>query len=529
MRLFVLGLDGATWDLLDPLIAQGYFPHLQSLLQQGVRSSLQSTYPPVTALAWPAFYTGVNAGKHGVFSFVQRDQQGRQHITGLHQVQAPALWDYLAATDLRLGTLGIPITYPAPTAADFAVSGFLTPPDAGSAFAPDDLEEALQAAVGKWIFHVAPPGHGADAAATRAFVAQLQRETDQKLRAIRWLGDRFQPDVFITVLMHLDTIQHVYWGVLHPQHPHYNRPQSAALRALLTPALTQLDNLIGEIADMVLPNGSLLLLSDHGFGPMYRRLALNNALARHGFLHIHRWRRLRRRLQRRLQWHSSRDARRNVQANPELRELVDWSRTVAFAGAAHELCIHINRRDRFTHGIVEPGDVPAVATAIADMLLGLRDEQGQPLIANVYSAHELFNGPMLHTAPDLFVRPADPRDVVSDGLLRGGRLYRWETHHCGGWHRPLGILLAAGAGIRHVDDWQSPPTLLDIAPTLLALLGYRPPADFDGRILAEMLETPPVALAALPQLVSGKMPVAGLTAEEQAALSERLRGLDYLA
>ncbi|NOZ49231.1 MAG: hypothetical protein GXP37_04175 [Chloroflexi bacterium] len=534
MPLFVLGLDGATWDLLDPLMAAGHLPHLQTVLQAGVRAPLRSTYPPVTALAWPSFYTGVNAGKHGVFSFVHRDHQGKQQVTGASHVQAPAIWELLAGTQLSVGVMGMPITYPASAPTGFALSGFLTPPGASGAFAPPSLAEELQAVVGEWIFHVPPPGHDADLATTQAFVARLMAETEQKRRAIAWLQDRFQPDVFMTVLMNLDTIQHVYWGVLHPQHPRYHLPESEPLRQALLPALRQIDALIGEVAARVLPQGTLLLVSDHGFGPMYRRLALNNALAQHGFLRLRRRRLLQNRLQRRASklWRrlgaAEDDARRHVQANPALLDLIDWSQTGAFAGAAHELCIHLNRSDRYAHGIVAPQDVPALVDAITEMLLGLRDEQGQALIAEVLRPQELFSGPQVSQAPDLFVRPADVRDVVTDGLLRGRRLYRWETQHAGGWHRPDGILAAAGAGIRAQARLHPQPTLLDMVPTMLQLLGYIPPAALDGRVLAEMLTPPASPPQSLPETTPATGGTSGLTADEQAALEERLRGLDYL-
>src|SRR5204863_625770 len=71
-HVFVIGLDGATFDLIHPFIAQGYLPNLQSLISKGSSSELSSTIPPVTASAWTSFMTGKNPGKHGLFDFMQR-------------------------------------------------------------------------------------------------------------------------------------------------------------------------------------------------------------------------------------------------------------------------------------------------------------------------------------------------------------------------------------------------------------------------------------------------------------------------
>lgn len=534
MTLFILGLDGATWDLLDPLMSAGLMPHLRALVDSGVRTRLRSTYPPVTALAWPSFFTGTNAGKHGAFSFVRRDRQGKEQIIDASQVQTPAIWDWLAPSKRRCGILGIPITYPTPSHATFAISGFLTPPHPSAAFTPPSLAAELAEIVGSWTFHVPPPAKPSDISATQSFIAALMAATEQRRRAIPYLLQHYTPDLFIAVLMDFDTIQHAYWGYLHPHHPFYQHPEAEPIRQMLFPAIRLIDSLIAEVAAAVLPDGNLVLISDHGFGPMHRRLALNNALAQHGFLKLRSGRiwldRLRRRARRIRQrhWPQRADQLRHVKANQTLPQLIDWSHSRAFAGAAHELSIHLNRRDRFPHGIVSPAEAPDLLEEISKMLLGLRDEEGKPLIAAVYRPQDLFHGPQLAQAPDLFIRPADERDVVTDGLLRGKRLYRLEEHHAGGWHRLEGILLAAGAGFQQPQKWLQPPTLLDLAPIIFQLLGYQPPTQLDGRMLSEILKPSSVPLQPLPQMAEPSESSRQLTPAEQAELMKRLQGLGYM-
>ena len=70
--MLVIGLDGATFDVIRPLVHNGKLPTIERLMKNGVYGDLISTIPPVTSPAWPSFMTGKNPGKHGVFDFVGR-------------------------------------------------------------------------------------------------------------------------------------------------------------------------------------------------------------------------------------------------------------------------------------------------------------------------------------------------------------------------------------------------------------------------------------------------------------------------
>ena len=69
-KVLIIGLDGATFDLLKPWMAEGHMPYLKRLMDTGAHGELESTMPPLTAAACVSFATGVNPGKHGLFDFV---------------------------------------------------------------------------------------------------------------------------------------------------------------------------------------------------------------------------------------------------------------------------------------------------------------------------------------------------------------------------------------------------------------------------------------------------------------------------
>ena len=72
-RYLVIGLDGGTFDLLDPLMAAGDLPFLSDLAARGLRSPLRSVFPPKTIPAWYSFVTGLDPGSLGIFGFTEPD------------------------------------------------------------------------------------------------------------------------------------------------------------------------------------------------------------------------------------------------------------------------------------------------------------------------------------------------------------------------------------------------------------------------------------------------------------------------
>ena len=74
MRTLLLGLDGATYDLLDPFMKQGIMPFLRDFTDRGTRASMMSTPNPVTPPAWTSMMTGRSPGHHGIFDFIRAEE-----------------------------------------------------------------------------------------------------------------------------------------------------------------------------------------------------------------------------------------------------------------------------------------------------------------------------------------------------------------------------------------------------------------------------------------------------------------------
>ena len=131
MKVFVLGLDGATWDLLEPLIQEGLLPNLARLREQGSWGSLRSVFPPLSPVAWTGVMTGKNSGKHGIFEFIEHGHnplQGR--VNSSRAIHSSLLWEIAQQYGKKTVAGAVPMSYPVRSAKGFPgffLGDFLSP------------------------------------------------------------------------------------------------------------------------------------------------------------------------------------------------------------------------------------------------------------------------------------------------------------------------------------------------------------------------------------------------------------------
>ena len=96
-RTLIIGLDGATWDVIKPLAEEGKLSTFKKLMEEGVWGDLESTIPPITSPAWFSLATGMNPGKLGVFDFLSRkDNTYKLHPATSSDFRKKAIWDYVS-------------------------------------------------------------------------------------------------------------------------------------------------------------------------------------------------------------------------------------------------------------------------------------------------------------------------------------------------------------------------------------------------------------------------------------------------
>ncbi len=533
-KLTVVGLDAATFDVIDPLLAAGELPSLAALLARGARGPLRSTTHPLTPQAWTTMVTGVNAGHHGIWDFSERDESGYGlRIVNGSMARAPALWTRLARAGRRVGIVNVPFTWPAPDVDGFVIAGLDAWARDEGMTTPRELVGELHARFGELLVDNSFPltrGGRIDLDAVRAVC-------EQRVEIVRMLVERHEPELLFVVFMSADHVHHIAW-------PDW---EERGVASDVAEVYRILDRALGGIVDGV-GGENVLVVSDHGGGPLDGVVNLNAWLAQEGYLTYgsgdtaaaagHRLFELRRRLP--AGWR-----RALKQRLPGLRErasalrhapaVVDWPKTRAFAyGTFGNVVINVRGRER--DGIVEPGEeYERVRDELVRKLSAL-EMDGQRIVAAVHRREDLFDGAQLERVPDLVVEFRDYAWLGKGNLIeRTGSLNDTigvQGHPRAryvGSHRHDGIVVLAGDAAR--PGVHASASILDVAPTVLYLLGEPIPDDLEGRVLTELIDgalldaRPPEYVEAVEIEVGAprRYDAAGV-----AEVEDRLRSLGYL-
>ena len=299
--------------------------------------------------------------------------------------------------------------------------------------------------------------------------------------------------------------------------------------------------------DRISSDTTVIVMSDHGFGSLHYVVNMNLFLLDQGLLKLKKgaWTRLKAGLFRAgltpasiwhmvertgLQnyvWQVSKSTRNKVVSKFLSFDDVDWSRTRAYS-IGHVGQIYVNLQGREPQGIVAPGqEYKDVCQEITAALQQLRHPTtGQPLVERVYPGSEAAHGPYASRGADLHVVFDGYRAIAFPLFATDGRLVTKQIRGDSGSHRLHGMLVAAGPEVRQgsqLDD----PNIVDLAPTILHMMGLPVPDDMDGQVLESMLTSDrPVEYEEA--VTSSGEDEAGLSAEESAEVEDRLRALGYL-
>jgi predicted AlkP superfamily phosphohydrolase/phosphomutase len=565
MKVFVLGLDGSTWDMLEPLLQAGHMPNLARLRDEGAWGPLRSVFPPLSPVAWTGVMTGKNSGKHGIFEFVEHGHHplgGR--VNSSRAIQAKLLWEIAAEHSKSTVAGGVPMSYPARPAPfpGYFLGDFLSPSDAADFSSDPVIFAELEQAVGKyqpWCTSIHDGGNEA------AVLHDMQQFLEQHLKTILFLMSRCEWDLFIFDVMATDRLQHELWHVWDLTHraARGREQELKALQPRLIKFWETVDRGIGDIEARLPADTAFFIISDHGFGPIDRYVNFNVWLLERGYIALEDSFYVRQKhwfyrhgatpewiygVMSRLGLGGHRVSRFRGKQDSMMDRLaeslflsrrhIDWSRTRAYAQGNFGQ-IFLNVKGRQPKGCVAPDDARALVDELkAELRTILHPETGQPLVDHVYEREELYEGPHSALAPDLTV-------VLTDWRYRTIGLHDFTTRRVitpafgpTGDHRMDGILIAAGTAFRR-GAVPREAALLDVAPTVLRLLGVPVPPDMDGHVLTELLEPAHDLEPVLPRLTTasavghanGGSPGAldsVYSEEESAAIEQRLADLGYL-
>jgi predicted AlkP superfamily phosphohydrolase/phosphomutase len=549
-RVLVLGLDGATWSVLDPMRQRGLMPNLDAFLSRAAAGTLRSTIPPVTTAAWTTMMTGCGPPRHGVFDHRYYDAaEGRMKVNHSGRIRVPTLWHLLSGMGRSIVCLNLPGVYPPLKVRGIMVSGMDAP----------HLEAALSAAPEFAARRPAEaPGYGLGYFWKRAPLSLDELTTNARLTAESfrgradggWLADRIVPDwsVLMVQFQNLDPFQHRVWPYLNVDETGVDRPEWNAAAAEV---IRGLDEAIGRLCELAERRGAaVMMVSDHGFGPCLGRIHVNRILVDAGVARLPgRAGRVGRQtlkvVERLRLWGQKRD-------NPTARSAsfdqsvaaqyhFDWRRTLAFAPHQDTAAmVYVNSASR--HGGVKtaaprmtPRQIDDARTAAAQALAAARHpDTGALLFPKLIATAEAYQIDPAHEGyPDLIAMPDEPYWVRTK--LTSSRAWVEPDPNLPGTHRPEGIVALAGTGLPAGRNLRA--QLIDVTPTILALLGHAIPAHIEGKPIdgSSSASTEPHPGFSTTRRDDPQEPLEGphrkpfeYTFEEQAIIEQRLAELGYL-
>jgi predicted AlkP superfamily phosphohydrolase/phosphomutase len=538
-KVLVLGWDGATFDILRPLIARGRMPHTARLMEQGAFASLRSTTPAVTPVAWTTMVTGVNPGKHGIFDGHQIDPDtGQIRFASAAMRRAAALWSMVGAHGGRTAVLNVPVTYPPEAVRGFLAPGMFAPPGATDAIFPADLGAAFTARFGP--LADSPPRYADPVRYLDSLLQGVLTRRDMVL----WLLERGPWELVFAVFMETDRVQHFFWQYRDPDHPRHRELGTAVERIY-----EAMDDALGRILAVAGPDVTVALVSDHGAGPLHTGVFLNRWLMDQGWLHVTRdfarpfsrpaWggrALLRRLLARALSpvapgraaaLQAAARASETTRVNNLLRSIIDWDRTLAWSDGMGG-GIYINPS--------ASGERVGLCKRLSADLKGLVDPRtGKTVIEAVHWREDIYLGPMVSAAPDLIVTCAPGYQIYAphEFLINGQAPHQeiFLDHPWSGRHELFGIFVLAGPGVGGGDAGNC--NMADVTPTLLALLGIPLPEGLDGFVLARALTTDVTPVQAPghgpgAHGPTGAEPDPALDSKDKKAMIAQLKSLGYM-
>jgi len=509
-KVLIIGLDGATFDIIKPWIEKGELPTLKNLMKEGVHGDLRSTIPPLTPPAWTSLVTGKNPGKHNIFDFfkLNRNNYDRAIVTSLDK-KSESLWNILNKENIKTGILNLPFTYPPEKINGFIVCGSEAISIKSDFTYPKDLrKELLEKIKGyrqglNWSY-INREDHD-------NFIKDLNIVTEKLEETSCYLIKRYKPGFFMVVFDDLDRLQHFFWRHMDEKHPMYDKKESKRYKDAILNYYKKLDLVINNLIKLTDKNTLIMIVSDHGFGPTYKEIYINYYLKNLNLLRLKKEKKLQKsllkkigitkenliylsnsyklnKLIRNIPYKLKVFLNSNINSSKLNDSNIDWSGTKAYFFSHSGRGIMINLKKRQINGTVNEGkEYDVIRDLIINELKKIKDNTtGKKLIKNISKREEIYKGPYKGNSPDLIVEMEEGY-IAQEGIgkepimpSKQGSAYKSADH------RMNGIFIAKGPNIIKNKKIRN-ANILDITPTLLYLLNIPIPRDMDGRILKEII------------------------------------------
>ncbi len=477
--VIVIGLDGASWKIIDHGIKRKRLGYFSGLKKRGCFGTLMSTVPATTSPALPTFYTGMNPGKHGIFGFVKQDDS----LISLKDVGVKKLWNYLDAIDIRSYMMELRLTYPPEEINGVMVSSDRDFPSEDSDFVyPSDLKESLGNfyITNEWgkLNELRRDVAGNKERILKAHSSLVKRKFEAFSRTMG--TEPF--DFSIIWIAETDSMQHYCWHIPDTMVKLYRNVE------------VEIEKLEKSHKDW-----DFIIMSDHGFGSTpLKNFHVNTWLESCGYLSVsgglfsglvkrahfflgsfmHGRGFVTKVVKRVANMSSSRGsgpsgAKSSTIFSHKVPGL-DMGKTKAYL--QHKWGISIIREN------VSKDEYNRVVGDIISRMKELKDKDGVRIIKNAWKRDEMFSGEFTKDVPDIIFQANDnyePEYHLGLSVVSERPLEKLTGVH--DTHRE-GIFMAFGPDFKKGHD-VGKPSIMDITPTLLHMFGAKVPSDMDGRVL----------------------------------------------
>jgi len=525
-KTYVIGLDGATFDVLAPLAEEGVIPVIANLMNAGVSCPMRTTFPPSTAVAWVAMAASVNPGKFGAYShrnIKNGDLTRKEPVTSAVHRSLDTLWRVLNDNGLSAGLFNFPELYPAYPINGFMVSGVGAPMTERSCY-PDGFLAGLNAAIGREYRVAAPINHPRYRGDIPGLHALLTDLADMRSKALNHVLETTDCDLYWLVLPESDFVQHVMWHAWDPGHPYHD--QGRDHRGLFLDIWRRIDGHVAQVMERVSDQDTVFMVSDHGAGPFHKIFKINRWLEKRGHLRFQR---------------SPKALARRLMDGSVARASSLVSRALNKFSGQVQCCVDLEHStfvglEHSGFGGVYLTDRTLTGQKRRDLLTNLKAEletfvHEQPELSSIeiHIAEDLFSGGKLRDLPDLVFIIDDMETNVVAGHVGDPEITdsrRLPLDNRTGDHRMNGIFIASGAGVNAMAGI-SEMSIYDFAPTILHGLGLPVPDSFEGTphpgLFMREAGRQEQASQVLDQTVDQ-----GIDEDEQASIAEQLQSLGYM-
>jgi predicted AlkP superfamily phosphohydrolase/phosphomutase len=479
-RLVVLGLDGAEWDVLDPLIAEGTLPNFSRMKEEGSHARLLSTIPITTATAWRSIFTGVNPGKHGVFDFFRFDGDGIK-LTYSTDNKVPYFWELME--EKRFIAVNIPCTYPPKEMPNtLLVTGMGTPSTKNRFTNSPELSEELLRVV---------PDLEFSSVAGQLAVGSLPIPKDK-------LKESLLKNLERTKKLHLHMLESKEWDAAFivfsetDWAQHFFMSDFVRLEKKSDSPIAQVYMEIDAFLGHLMEKGyDIMIVSDHGFREITRTLYINTFLREKGLIRL-KEEPLRKRFFRKLGiYREDAMARFPFEAFRFMKPISVSYKLGSILPGRRPKVTDIDHKNSIAFLLSQSGGgvfvkSPEDVERLAKLLEGLEDG-GRKAIRAVLRKQDIYSGDELETAPDLLVLPHDGI-LITDKLDANVFQDIDPSKEKSGTHRIFGVFMSHGSNLHgkgRLDDL----SVVDIASTVLPYFSYRNPGFFDGKTIPILKES----------------------------------------